>query len=295
MYDIVCYGSISLDISGKLESPLKPGTQISTMDYLMSPGGDAALVALILAGLGWKVALCGNPVANDPAGHYLRSIFEEAGVSLYAEGPGKTSMTAITVDPDGSRSSITYHDNIPEDILPVPADLIKGSRFLYADGCYGLNSAAAAMIAKENDVPSLLSFDVPSLANVKLFDVVVASEAVSSTFVSDPEEAAKYMYTQGPSVSIVTMGDRGSVYYDGRIHRVPANRICQVDSTGAGAAFMAGLIHGCMSGMSLEGSVRIASLCGALKATVRGSYRRITREELADTTNNRITSNQPVV
>jgi tetratricopeptide (TPR) repeat protein len=40
-YDVLCYGAISLDISGRVEAPWSAGMQSAAVDYMLSPGGDA--------------------------------------------------------------------------------------------------------------------------------------------------------------------------------------------------------------------------------------------------------------
>jgi sugar/nucleoside kinase (ribokinase family) len=53
-----------------------------------------------------------------------------------------------------------------------------------------------------------------------------------------------------------------------------------VDTTGAGAAFAAGLIYAQMSGKKTCECLRFASAAGALKALSRGSYRLFKAEEI---------------
>lgn len=67
---------------------------------------------------------------------------------------------------------------------------------------------------------------------------------------------------------VVTLGEDGCVALsgDGQIFSVPAYRIRQLDATGAGDAFGAGLLYGLMRGDTVEESLRFASACGALIA-----------------------------
>jgi sugar/nucleoside kinase (ribokinase family) len=280
MYDVLCYGAISLDVSGLLKKHAQYGGQAEAIDYVLSPGGDAALVALTLSGLGWKAALAGGPVGADPLGDYLRGVLAGAGVDLYVESRGKTSIAAIAIDPSGSRSTLTYHENTPFELIPVPGEAIGRSRFLYADGCYGPNSAAAGRAARTAGVPSALNLDSPAMEYTGLFDTVIASEGVSRLIAADPATAAEGICSRGAKLAIVTLGARGCVACDGGLTAVPAYRVSAVDTTGAGAAFAAGLVHAQLSGCSLAESLRIASAAGAYKCLVRGSYRRFSMEEL---------------
>lgn len=278
-YDALCYGAISLDISGRIAG-LSPGTQESATDYEISPGGDAILVALTLAGLGWKVALAGGPIGRDPMGEYLRRLIDGAGVDMYVDYQGKTSISAVAVDRAGERTSITFHENTPLEKIMVPVDLVPQSRSLYACGCYGENSARLGIIARAEGVPSLLNASAGNMSFIESFDAAIASEANVRSLAAEPEEAAAAMQAGGIGTAIVTMGERGCVCRAEEQIVLPAYRVSVVDCTGAGAAFAAGFIHAGLLGMKLREQLCFASAAGAMKCMQRGSYRRISPEEL---------------
>jgi adenosine kinase len=72
---------------------------------------------------------------------------------------------------------------------------------------------------------------------------------------------------------IVTRGAQGSVIYvKGAEHVIPAAQPrAEVDPTGCGDAYRAGLIHGLLRGLSWPMTGRIAALMGALKIESRGT------------------------
>jgi sugar/nucleoside kinase (ribokinase family) len=272
MFDVFCYGAISLDISGKLHRPGESCRKGEAVDYLLSPGGDAADVALTLAGLGLKVALGGGPTGSDPMGELVREKITAAGVELFAPVFGKTSIAFIVLDESGERSIVTFHDNTEEGEIPVPEDAIKNSRLVYADGCYGRNSALAGSAARSAGIPSVLNLDAAALSNISLYETVIASEEMSKYFSSDPEDAARDIYQLNKGVAIVTLGEKGCICYDGGLHVVPAFPVEAVDTTGAGAAFAAGFIYAKLKGETLDACLEFAGAAGALKSMTRGSY-----------------------
>jgi sugar/nucleoside kinase (ribokinase family) len=280
VYDVLCYGAISLDISGRVDRPWRGGSHTSATDYLLSPGGDAALVALTLAGLGLKVALGGGPVGDDPWGEYLKGVFRSEGVRLYDSAPGKTSVSAVAVDRSGDRSSITYHEDTPLGQLPVPAELVPRAGCLYACGCYGRNSAVLGAAAREHGVPSVLNLDDPAMDAIGLFDTVIASAEVARRLADEPLAAAGLIRTRGAGLAIVTLGAAGCIGSNAGLLTVPAFPVEAVDTTGAGAAFAAGFIYARLKGFDVPESLRIASAAGAYKCMVRGSYRRFSANEL---------------
>jgi sugar/nucleoside kinase (ribokinase family) len=280
VYDVLCYGAISLDISGRVDRLWHGGSQASATDYVLSPGGDAALVALTLAGLGLKVALAGGPVGDDPMGEYLKAIFRSEGVHLHDSQPGKTSVSAVAVSRSGERSSITFHEDTPVEQLPVPADLVPRTHYLYACGIYGPNSAIMGAAAREHGVPSLLNLETSALEAIGLFDTVIANADMAGRLSADPLAAAEMIRMKGTGLAIVTMGARGCIGSNSGLLTVPAFEVDIVDTTGAGAAFAAGFIYARLKDFNVLDSLRIASAAGAYKCMVRGSYRRFSAKEL---------------
>jgi len=71
---------------------------------------------------------------------------------------------------------------------------------------------------------------------------------------------------------IVTLGEKGALLMEGGVRvevpPVPADRV--VDPTGAGDAFRAGLLLGCVRGLPLETCARIGSTLGSMKVAHEG-------------------------
>ncbi len=82
-----------------------------------------------------------------------------------------------------------------------------------------------------------------------------------------PCEMYEFISKHAPSIGcrsmVVTMGERGAVYYDTEQEKggiVSAIPTALVDSTGAGDAFLSGLVMGLSRGHTLEQSVRIGTM-----------------------------------
>lgn len=66
------------------------------------------------------------------------------------------------------------------------------------------------------------------------------------------------------NVLIVTLGEKGSVIYDQKKKlKIPAVKAKNVDPTGAGDAYRAGILKGLANGWDWEKTGRLASFCGA--------------------------------
>lgn len=85
---------------------------------------------------------------------------------------------------------------------------------------------------------------------------------------------------------LVTQGKEGVlVYYHGQIYHYEARPVVCVDTTGAGDAFVAGLLSGLAanglpdSEEALAGIVAQAQLCGALATTAKGAMTALPHRE----------------
>jgi sugar/nucleoside kinase (ribokinase family) len=281
MSDVFCYGAISLDVSGRLERPLHEYEQATAIDYRMSPGGDATLVAMMLSSLGLEVTLAGSPIGEDVIGEHLLRLLEKEGVKVVVPRIGKTAITAIVLD-GKKRSTITFHDVTPEEEIPIPMEDLELSRYVYVDGCFGRNGAIIAKAAREKGIDAQLNLDLPSMRSIGLFGTIIASEPISRHISPDPDEAARKIFSMNGGVAIVTLGEKGCVCNYGKPLRVPAFIVEEADTTGAGAAFAAGYIYARLKGKPLEARLEFAAAAGAIKAMSRGSYVRLSESGIID-------------
>jgi fructokinase len=71
---------------------------------------------------------------------------------------------------------------------------------------------------------------------------------------------------------LVTQGKEGVIaWHDGTVKHYPATPVECVDTTGAGDAFVAGLLYGLAAGQDLTPVIALAQRCGALATTAKGA------------------------
>lgn len=148
-----------------------------------------------------------------------------------------------------------------------------------------LKTAKAAGIPTvlDVDVPPGFAIDIAKLGSaaefdeaVSLADVIKPAKAAAEQMVSaeTSEGKADAIFTKyRPQVVAITDGERGCVLTDGnQTVRVPARPIQARDTTGAGDAFLGGLIAGLYYGLSFENTARLANACGAVCCLVDGAF-----------------------
>ncbi|MCZ6553024.1 MAG: PfkB family carbohydrate kinase, partial [SAR324 cluster bacterium] len=98
----------------------------------------------------------------------------------------------------------------------------------------------------------------------------------------DPEAAAReFAEAHGVPLVVLTLGDQGSLAFDGNLLRQPAFPSEPLDRIGAGDAFAAGFLHGWLAGDLARGLV-LGNASAALKQTYRGDTTWATREDVLE-------------
>ncbi|MCY3772477.1 MAG: PfkB family carbohydrate kinase [Gemmatimonadetes bacterium] len=150
---------------------------------------------------------------------------------------------------------------------------------------------AVLRIAREAGVPTVLDVDVPpdfaiEVAGLgsaedfeealRLADVVKPAKAAALQIAEadTSEERAEWIFSRyGARLVAITEGAQGSVVTDGKqTIRVPAKPVEARDTTGAGDAFLGGLIAGLFHGLTLQDTASLANACGAVCCRIPGAF-----------------------
>lgn len=270
---------------------------------LQCPGGAPANVAVGVARLGGKSGFIGR-VGKDPFGRFLRTTLQNEQVCtefMHEDLQHRTSTVVVDLGHEGERS-FTFMVRPSADLFLETVDLPSFQAHEWLHCCSIALSAepsrSTTLQAMQNirEAGGKVSFDPnirPDLwENIEtlheylerallLANVVKLSEE-ELEFISDTANielgmlkiAEKYQ----PELLLVTRGKQGVMaYYQGKISHYPAKPVISVDTTGAGDAFVAGLLAGLSSkGMphnaqQLQPVLELAQVCGGLATTAKGA------------------------
>lgn len=305
---IVALGEVVADIYRDEEtSPVE-------LPFTARPGGAPANVAVAAARLGSKAAFAGG-VGKDLFGDFILRALESEGVDtsgvLRFDPPTRTSLAFVEIGDDGDRSFTFYRSDPASDELFSPEgisrDLISGASFVNFGSIPLLKDPAraaihhAAKLAREMDVP--VAFDVnlrehlwPSLDAARetvdpLLDLSTVvkmghDELEPMLGTSNMEEAATLLMDRGATLVLVSLGAEGAFYATREFSgSLPAFEVESVDPTGAGDAFLAGVLTHLADADWTEDLVREATrrgtAAGALACTSFGAMGPLpTKDEL---------------
>lgn len=272
---VVGLGQCSLDLLGRLDHYPALDQKAELDDFLVQGGGPVATALVTLARLGVPVAMIGR-TGDDAFGGWIRQGLLDEGVDCRGLGvdPGRTSQVAfIGVDAEGHRNIFWHRGSArPADLSPIDLSQIAAAKFLHLDGLHQEAAIAAARIAREHGVVTVLDAGTrrPGIERLlPLVDHLVVSERFARQTVQggDPADALEPLLETGAAAVTVTLGRHGSLTrrHSGDAFAQPAFPVEAVDTTGCGDVFHGGYIYGLLQHWPLPRTVRFAAACAALK------------------------------
>ena len=310
--EIVTFGECLASFVASEAGPLA-----EARDFTRHIAGAEANVAVGLARLGHRVAYLGR-VGADGFGIAIFRALRGEGVNvdhLVTDDAGPTGVMFRERRTLGAMEVI-YHRSgsagsriTPDDIDRAVHDRVfEGARWLHLTGITpALSDTARAATTRAveagRDAGANVSFDInlrrrlwsdeaaaPVVRDLASRADLVLGSPDELAVVADldaetaPEELVGAVTALGPATVIAKLGPDGAF---GRSReaavRVPGIAVGQVvDPVGAGDAFCAGFIAGCLDGVDLPAALEMGNACGALAVAASGDQSGLPdREELA--------------
>lgn len=271
--------------------------------YLKCPGGAPANVAVGISRLEGNTAFFGR-VGDDPFGYFMRDVLSAEQVDikhLSLDQNYRTSTVLVDLDDQGERT-FTFMVNPSADQFMSHQDVPKFQEYQWLHACSNAlanepsRSSTLNAMTQAKESGGYVSFD-PNLRqdvwqNPLEMRSVVMQAIVHAHVVKFSEEEITFL-TQTDSIEkaisalssvsipviIITLGSKGAlVYYENEAIRVEGQSVSDVvDTTGAGDAFVAGLLaylssydHWCKK-VIIMNAVKWGNGCGALAVTKKGA------------------------
>lgn len=252
------------------------------------PGG------VVLNQLGWAAALglrtgIFGRQADDEHGRLLRQAMARSGIerdlTLCA---GASSFAEIFVDDAGGRAIYMA----PGTTATTTAAHVRGDHAAFVRRAARLSTEVSQLpleaalealrLAREAGIPTVVDLDVPpsdALASglgdeallrrvLESADLLKPSKSAARELAAragaDTGEMARALRARFGAAVVVTDGEAGcAIAAEGFTGFVPAHRVKALDTTGAGDAFLGGLLVALHHGLGWEDAGRLANACGA--------------------------------
>jgi len=274
---------VPLDAAGPFEGPF--------------PSGAPAIVADALSRLGRRVGLIAA-VGSDDFGRCILHRLAASGVDIryVRQVPdAATGMAFVAYFHDGSRRFLFHlRGSAAGHLAPDEVDdaYLRGVAYIHLSGstlafseevrarCLRLVDRVRARGGRLSFDPNFRAELLPPLAARDAFRPFVEraalvlpgpEEACWLTAERDPAAACRALLTQGPELVVLKRGAAGATAFtpEGGID-ASGFTVLEVDPTGAGDCFAAGLLAALLEGSDLRQALRWANAAGALAVMRRG-------------------------
>lgn len=280
-YDVVGLGCACLDFLGIVPHLPDQDEQVWMSDSTQQGGGMVSTALVTLSRLGASTAFVGK-IGDDTAGRVVKEEFDLYGVDsehLIMDSVATSPVSMILVDEStGQRTIMAGGSAVAMSPSEVPAEMVASAKYLHLDNTNRQAALAAARLARDSGVPVVLDADTMSPPDeledlLRLTDYLIASEVFADelTGLADPSAAAQALSGYGSTVTVVTLGEAGSLTRTGgRSFHMPAFPVDVVDTTGAGDVYHGAFIFGLLREWKLEKTTEFASAVAAMSCTRLG-------------------------
>lgn len=288
MSEITVVGSINVDIVVFTDHHPNCGETIFGKKMVTLPGGKGANQAVTSARLGKKVHMIGS-VGTDFYGETMIKSMKENGLnvsSVKRVQENSTGCAIITIDQTAENTMLVIkgaNDDLTANDIQIAFSKINNSKVLLVQMEIPEDAVIEAMIQARNKGMFVVLDPAPADGiterALQYADLIVPNKQETKQLtgidvldLDSAHQAAEYFNRMGVKNSIIKMGDKGSLVYEGgKTEYIEAMRVAAVDTVGAGDSFAGALASALADGTDLVTAARFANIVAALKVTKQGA------------------------
>ena len=287
MIDITVLGIFVADISFSGNKIPSTGETILGDSYNIGPGGKGCNQAIAISRLGGKVNFI-SKLGNDDYGKLALNKLKKDNINtsnIIISNEHKTGVAGIHVDRNSGKNAITVVRGAPSSLTSkeIDTNLIKQSKIFLTQLEIPIEVTLHCLkAAKEHGLINILN-PAPAckLSNdfFKLVDYFTPNETEAEFFTgikirneNDAKVSAKKLIEMGIKKVIITLGEKGLFYSDGKEEiYMKATPDIAVDTTGAGDAFNGGLAFSLFKERSIRECLELANKVAGISTTKLGA------------------------
>lgn len=303
LLDAVGCGSMVVDLFRRTPRIISADEKILLDGEGTSASDQLAVGGVVLNHLGWARVLglqtgIFGKMGDDRYGEFLRAGMNALGIRHHLTLDGSASSCAtIFVDAAGNRAIYMLRGATaelkPAEIRRRHAAFVRNARMVTTEiSQLPLATVIAILLfARTHSIPTVLDVDVPPAdacatlgtrseleRALKLATILKPAKAAARDLAGngnrDALSIAETLRSRyGNRAVVITEGDRGcAIAAQDTALRVPAFQVRQVDATGAGDAFLGGMLAGLRWDLGWESIGRLANAAGAVCVTRLGAF-----------------------
>ena len=289
MSDISILGIFVADISFSGPKIPSVGETILGNKYNVGPGGKGCNQAIAIARLGVKVNFI-SKIGKDSYGELALNTLKKNNINIeniIQDEKLQTGVAGILVDKNSGKNAINVIVGAPSSLkvseIEKQINLIKSSKIFLTqlevpkdvtlhclktakeNGCITiLNPAPASEITKE--FFSKIDYFTPNETEAEFYT------GIKITNEKEAKQAAEKLLNLGIKKVIITLGEKGLFYTDGKEEiYLKASSVKAIDTTGAGDAFNGGLAFGLSKDKPINECLELANKVAGISTTKLGA------------------------
>jgi len=261
----------------------REGQLLALDDLPTKAGGCAANVAIDLAKQGVKVDIAGC-LGNDPSAKVLLSSLESHGISssriVYSDHLPTSKTVILLVAGQDRRYIHSFGSNAAFTVSDIDRQWLRDLKVFYLGGLFLMPAFLLDELidllafCRQHQVITVVDVVIPentpipkNLAGLlQLADYFLPNddEARLMTGFSDPKDQLRFFTEQGANTIFITQGKSGVLAGRGNdCWQAGVYDMVQIDPSGSGDAFDAGVVLGALNGWDMPSTIRYASALGA--------------------------------
>jgi sugar/nucleoside kinase (ribokinase family) len=238
-------------------------------------GGPVLVALIMLAKLGGDCTFI-STVGRDQAGRYIQDLLADHGITLHERTHAQTRVNTILVDELTGQREKTQSTLTHPSIAGLEPAFLRSFDMIIMDRHEP--EAFQEVIRHKRPDAQLVTDPSTELSQhtldmLRKADRPVATIGMLARLGSDTiTEAARTLHEICGKPLVVTLGEFGSLTYDGNAVRIiPAFDVNVVNDLGAGDVYRGAFAYGQMLGWSLDQCIRYGSAAAALQCTKMGN------------------------
>jgi ribokinase len=258
------------------------GETIHGKGFAHFPGGKGANQASACARAGGNVKMLGK-VGDDAYGDILLKNLSQDGVNINGIEREKISTGVAVITVFNGENSIILDKGanglVDRDYIDRHIDAIDWADYIIMQYEIPMETVVyVAQIVKSKGKTLIIDpapmMEAPSEL-YRMADIILPNETETAQLVgegNDDEASVKKMYELGCKNVIMTLGKKGSIYYNGEnMINQPAYKVKAIDTTGAGDCFTGSMVAALASDKTMEEALEFASKASAIAVGRRGA------------------------
>jgi len=286
---IACVGSFIVELTSRVDRLPLPGETLLSDNFKFGAGGKGSNQTVAVKRAGGNIifmAKIGTDILSKIArDHFHKEQIDEKYIVTDNENP--TGIALISVNKNTAENSIVLIPGACECLtnndISLFMDEIKSCDIFLAQLEANVDAVHEAVKIAFKNKKTIVINTAPARVLPDDFlnkiTIVIPNEIEASILTNieivdkkSTEKAAQALYEKGIPYIIITLGKNGCYFFDGKYGEfIDSIKVDTVDTTGAGDAFIGGLVTALSEDKSLMDSIKFATATAALSTTKLGT------------------------